>query len=63
MSGSNQNQRTHALQNLSLLHLPFTVGSFAGFCARATTGHAAALPRAAMNSRRRIHPSRKDDPG
>ena len=29
-------------------------------CPRATTGHAAAPPIPAMNSRRRIHPSRKD---
>jgi hypothetical protein len=33
---------------------PDPITGIAGCCARATTGHAAALPSAAMNSRRRI---------
>jgi hypothetical protein len=36
-----------------------SIGCNAPDCARATIGHAAAPPRAAMNSRHRIHPSRK----
>jgi hypothetical protein len=39
---------------LHILRVP-AVGSS---CARVTNGHAAAVPSAAMNSRRRIHPSR-----
>jgi hypothetical protein len=35
------------------LRIPIT--GTAGCCARATTGHAAAPPIPAMNSRRRIH--------
>ena len=39
------------------------VGSFAGCCARAASGHAAAPPSPAMNARRRMHPSREDGLG
>ena len=42
-----------------LLRNPIT--GTAACCARATTGHAAALPSPAMNSRRRIHLSRLID--
>jgi hypothetical protein len=35
----------------------------AGCCARATSGHAAALPRAAMNARRLMAIPPEDRPG
>jgi hypothetical protein len=43
----------------ALLRYPIT--GTVGCCARATIGHAAALPRPAMNVRRRIHPSQRCD--
>jgi hypothetical protein len=36
---------------------PYTYAQAFSCCVRATTGHTAAPPRAAINSRRRIHPS------
>ena len=35
-------------------------GTFFGCCARPATGHTAAPPRVAMNSRRLMHPSQKE---